>query len=90
MRIKVAGFVDNAMVTEEFELSVPEGSTVKKVMSLADKSGKMKRPVIKKIMRMPRPPTVLLNGTGLDIPGGLSSKVNEGDELAVMTPVAGG
>ena len=90
VHVKVAGFIDQKMTTAEFELGVPEGTSVKKLFSLIDKSGKVKGKVMKKIMAMPKTPTVLINGSGIDVPDELDREVCEGDEVAVMTPMAGG
>jgi len=90
VHIKVAGFVDRKMVTADFEIEAPEGVKLKKLLSLADKSGELPGKVIKKILGMPRPPTVLLNGDSLDLPAGLKLVVADGDEVSVMTPMAGG
>jgi molybdopterin converting factor small subunit len=90
VHLKVAGFMDRKMITAELDLPVPEGSTVKQMFSLADKSGKLPRKVMKNMLGALRPPTVLLNGRGLDVPSELSQQLNPGDDIAVMTPMAGG
>ena len=90
VHVKVAGFVDRKMVTAEFDLSVPEGTTIKKLFALVDKSGKINGSPMRKIMALPRPPTVLVNGGGIDVPAELGLELKERDEVAVMTPVAGG
>jgi len=90
VHVKVAGFVDRKMTTAEFDLEAPEGTTIKKLFNLIDKSGQVKGRVMKKIMAMPKPPTVLVNGSGIDLPDELGREVVEGDEVAVMTPMAGG
>ena len=90
VHIKVVGFVEKKMVAAEFDLEVPQGTTLKKLFSRADKSGKLESRVIKKIMAMPRPPTVLVNGSNIDVPKGLAMKIEAGDEVAILTPVGGG
>ena len=90
VHIKVAGFIDRKMTTAEFDLDVPDGTTIKKLFGLIDKSGQVRGKVMKKIMALPKPPTVLVNGSGIDVPGELGLEVVEGDEVAVMTPMAGG
>jgi molybdopterin converting factor small subunit len=90
VRLKVAGFVDGRMLTADFSLQAPAGSSVKELIALADKSGQLPKRALKKIFSLPRPPTVLLNGEGLDVPADLGRAVNAGDEVAVMTPLGGG
>lgn len=90
VRLKVAGFVDQKMITSEFDLEVPEGTRLKKFFQLADKSGKLPGKPIKKILGLPRQPTVLLNGEGLDLPEGMDQPVKAGDEVSLITPFGGG
>jgi len=90
VHLKVAGFVDGRMVTAEADIEVPEGTSLKKMFKLADKSGKLPKKLMKKIMSQPRQPTVLLNGETVDLPAGLKTTVSGGDEVAVMMPLAGG
>lgn len=90
VHVKVAGFIDNKMVATEFDLEVPEKTTIKKLFTLVDKSGKIHRKAMKKIMAMHRPPTVLVNGLGIDVPDDFKTTLNPGDEIAIMTPLAGG
>lgn len=90
IHIKVAGFVDNKMVSAEFDLETPEGTTVKKLMALADKSRKLPPRSMKRIMGLPRPPTLLVNGSNTDVPEGYKTVLKDGDEVAIMTPLGGG
>jgi molybdopterin converting factor small subunit len=90
VHVKVAGFVDGKLLTAEFDQEAPEGATIKDLLKLVDKSGRVKAGVMKKILALPRPPTVLVNGSGLDLPDELGRALSPGDEVAVMTPLAGG
>ena len=90
VHFKLAGFVDRKMITAEFDLEAPQGTTIKKLFALADKSGKIPGQAMKRILALPRPPTVLLNGVGIDALEDLDRILAAGDEVAVMTPMAGG
>ncbi|MFO8057708.1 MAG: MoaD/ThiS family protein [bacterium] len=90
IHFKLAGFLDGQMMTYQFDLEVPQGVSLKKAFKLADKSRHYKGKLIKRILKMPRPPTVLLNGNSLDVPGDLDTELGQGDEVAIMTPVGGG
>jgi len=90
VRVKLAGFVDRKMLTADFELMAPEGVSLKKLLSLADKSGAYPGKTMKKVLGLPRPPTILVNGASIDLPEDLKMTIKDGDEVAVMTPVAGG
>lgn len=90
VHLKVAGFVDRKMITAEFDVLAPEGTSLKKLFPLVDKSGKLEGKVMKKIFGLPRPPTILLNGAGVDLPEGLAEIVKAGDEVSVLTPFSGG
>ena len=88
--MKIAGFIERKMITTEFDLQIPEGANLKKLFKLVDKSGKVKGKVMKRILSMPRPPTVLVNGEPVDVPEELGRVLRPGDEISIMTPVAGG
>lgn len=90
IRLKFAGFVDLKMFTAEMDLCVPAGTSLKRLFALADKSGKLPPKAMKKVLALPRPPTVLLNGSAIDVAEDLSYELREGDEVAVMTPIGGG
>ncbi len=90
VHLKAAGFIDNRMLTAEADIEAPEGVHIKKMFSLADKSGRIPPKMIKKIFSSPRPPTVLVNGTSIEVPKELKTVLNHGDEVAVMTPLGGG
>lgn len=90
IHFKLAGFVDRKMITAEFDLDVPEGSSIKDLFGLVDKSKKTPPKVMKKIMKSIRPPTIMVNGGALDLPEELTRRLAAGDEVAVMTPIAGG
>ncbi len=90
VHVKVAGFVDGKMMTAEYDQEAAEGTTLKKLFALIDKSGVMKGKVMKAIMRSPRPPTIMINGDPQDVPEAYAMVIKDGDEVAVMTPMAGG
>jgi molybdopterin converting factor small subunit len=90
VRVKVAGFINNKMVTAEFDIRIPESSTLKKLFKLVDKSGKVPARTMSSIMLQPKTPTVLINGDNIDVPDQLDTIIKAGDEIAVMTPLGGG
>jgi molybdopterin converting factor small subunit len=90
VHVKVAGFIEMKMTTAEFDLAVPEGTSIKELFTLVDKSGQLKGKAMKKMLAALRPPTVLHNGRGLDVPEELKTTLAAGDEIAIMTPMSGG
>ncbi len=90
VRVKVAGFIDRRMITEEFDFEAPEKTSVKKLFGLIDKSGPIKGGVMRRMLGLPKPPAILINGDGIDLPGGLGRSIGEGDEISIMTPMGGG
>lgn len=90
VHLKVAGFVGGKMNSAEFDLEAPAGATVKQCLKLADKSPALKGKPVAAMLAMPKAPTVMVNGEGIVVPDDLGRVIEDGDELSIMTPFAGG
>jgi len=88
--VKLMVMLGTRMVNESFEEEVAEGTTLEKLFQQVDRSRRFKKKYFKEILSAPRPPVVLLNGNRVEVPEELGEKLNEGDEVSVVSPIAGG
>ncbi|OGP60051.1 MAG: hypothetical protein A2V67_08870 [Deltaproteobacteria bacterium RBG_13_61_14] len=88
--MKLMVMLGTRMVNESFEEEVAEGTTLEKLFQQVDGSKRFKKKYFKEILAAPRPPVVLLNGNRVEVPEELGEKLNEGDEVSVVSPIAGG
>ncbi len=77
-------------ITEAFDDEVPGGLKLGQVFDAIDKNRRMGKKFFKRLLKAERPPTILLNGMRIDLPEGLETKVGEGSELSIVSPIAGG
>jgi len=91
IHVRVAGLMLGEAITEAFDEEVPGGGlTLGQVLDALDKNRKMGKKFFKRLLKSERPPTILLNGMRIDLPEGLETKVDEGAELSIVSPIAGG
>jgi len=88
--VKIMVMLGTKMVNESFEEEVAEGATLDQLFRQVDKSKRFKKKYFKEIFSAPRPPVVLLNGNRIEVPEEAGEKLNEGDEVSVLSPIAGG
>ena len=91
IRIRLLGFLEGQSVHWEGTVEVGQPSTVNKLLKQADRSSDFKsRPVFQTVFKQKRPPSVMVNGDPLPLPEGLETVLSEGDEITILTPLAGG
>lgn len=91
VRARLAGMFDNEMVTAEGDVELKTGATIKAFFDRADTSlGYGRQRYFKRSLKMTGWLTILLNGDRLDLPEGLKKTLVDGDEVTVLTPMAGG
>ena len=88
--VKIMVMLGTKMVNESFEEEVAEGSSLNHLFAQVDKSKRFKRKYFKEILAAPRPPVVLVNGNRIEAPEELGETLKDGDEVAVLSPIAGG
>ena len=88
--VKLMVMLGTRMVNESFEEEVAEGTTLEKLFKQVDRSKRFKKKYFKEILEAPRPPVVLLNGNRVEAPEELGEKLKAGDEVSVVSPIAGG
>ena len=91
VRGRIAGMFAAESVVREGPVELKSGATVKTFFQKADKALGFKKPKYFRLsLKQSPPPTVLINGDRLELPGGLSHKLFPDDEITVLTPVSGG
>jgi molybdopterin converting factor small subunit len=90
VKVKLAGMIDSKMVNQVYEEDVSEGVKLAEVFKQIDKKAGWGRSYFKKILKLPTPPVLLLNGEQVDLDQINEVGVNDGDELALLMPMAGG
>jgi len=78
------------MVNESFEEEVAEGSSLEQLFRQVDGSRRFKRKYFKEALSAGQPPVVLLNGSRVEVPEELGEQLKDGDEVSVVSPIAGG
>ncbi len=91
VQARIAGMFASESVVQEGPVELKSGATVKTFFQKADKAlGFNKSKHFRLSLKQGRPPTVLINGDRLDLPEGFTRKLSPGDEITVLTPLAGG
>ena len=90
MKVKLAGMIDRKMVNQVYEEEVAEGTKLAELFKQIDKKGGWGRSYFKKILKLPTPPVLLVNGEQVDLEKLAEISVKDGDEVALLMPMAGG
>jgi molybdopterin converting factor small subunit len=89
IQVRVAGVFGGAPLNEAFEEPFKENDTAKKILSRLDKKKVLGRKFFGGMIKRGRA-TLLLNGERLDSPEALNRRVSDGDEISVISAIAGG
>jgi molybdopterin converting factor small subunit len=91
IKARIAGVFADTPIFAEGEVELKENADLKTFFKRADKSlGLETQKYFRLVLRMPVQPTVLLNGDRLDLPEGFKHLLRDGDEIMVLSPIAGG
>lgn len=91
VKVHIAGIFDDTPVFAEGEVELKDNADLRTLLKKADKAlGFEMQKYFRLALRMDRQPTVLLNGDRLDLPGGFKHILRHGDEITVLSPMAGG
>ena len=88
--VKLMVMLGTKMVNESFEEEVAEGASVEQLFRQVDGSRRFKRKYFKEALSAGMPPVVLLNGSRVEVPEELGVKLKDGDEVSMVSPIAGG
>ena len=87
--VRVTGVFLGDPLNKSFEEVFREGDTPKKILSRLDKRKALGRKFFRSSLRSSRA-TFLLNGDRLEIPEALDTPLSDGDEISVLSAIAGG
>jgi len=87
--IRVTGVFFGRPLNQTFEVGFEENLTPKKVFARLDKKKVLGRRFFRGAVRS-GPATFLLNGNRLDLPEALNDRLADGDEISVLSAIAGG
>ena len=90
IRIRLVGFFEGKQVSDTIEQEVRDGILIKELFTALDKSGNFGKKFFKNLLARERPPVILVNGTRISLAEDFSKKLSEGDELSILSPLAGG
>ena len=90
VKVKVSGMVDRKLINRVLEKELEEGITIKKLFEKLDQEKELGRKFFKKMLKLPSPPVLLINGENVDLKEGLERALNDGDEISLIMPMAGG
>ena len=83
------GYMLGTFLDHEFDMELPEGTTLKKAL---DKAGKKRGVDFDRVLEEHEVirETILLSGERLQWPGGLDRQLKDGDTVYMLSPLAGG
>jgi len=87
--VKVTGVFLGNPLNEAFEETFRGGDTPKKILSRLDRKKVLGRRFFSGVIKSGRA-TFLLNGDRLDIPDAINEPLADGDEISVLSAIAGG
>jgi len=88
--VKLAGMIDRRMVNQVYDEEVAEGAKLEELFKQIDKKGGWGKAYFKKLLKLPMPPVLLVNGEQVDLDRIKDLVVKDGDEVALLMPMAGG
>ncbi len=86
--VQIAAMICGRSINEDMELEVGKRANVKDLIKAVDKSGRLDVKIARTVLK--GAPTILLNGNRLDPPEGFKHRLQEGDKVSVLLPLAGG
>jgi len=90
IKVKLAGMVNLKMINQVYEEEVDGGIKLADLFKRIDKKGGWGNNYFKKILKLPTPPVLLVNGEPVELEEIKNYVVNAGDEVALLMPMAGG
>ncbi len=88
--LNVRAFVEGHMVRLSLDARASEGDSLKDLLKQLSRDGTVDAAAIRHILRRTAGLTVLKNGERLAMPEAASAGLADGDELSILTPMAGG
>ena len=89
VQVRVAGIFGGSPLNETFEEPFRKDDTPKKILARLDRKKAMGRKFFSGVIKGGRA-TVLLNGERLDTSARLQAPLSDGDEISIISAIAGG
>ena len=90
VRVQIAVIHKGKIVNQILDREIRSGERLKDLFKGLDKSGLGEGRLFKDLLRAPAPPAVLVNGNRIEIPKGLKTRLEENDEVSVVSAFSGG
>ncbi len=92
VKIRVAGVILGKAIKESFEHEIVDGASIEGLFKALDKDKKKRitKGFFTGLLTMPRPPSILLNGDRLVPSQDARKTLKDGDEIVILSPIAGG
>lgn len=90
IRVRVAGFILGKAINQGFDQEVDGETSVAGLFRAMDKQKRVGRGFFAGLMKMTNPPSILLNGDRIVLSEDSGKPLKEGDEIAIVSPIAGG
>ena len=89
IKLTIGLFIDGENITDELEFSANTGVTLLDLLECVDNSGKYPRNYFKRLSK-DGSVTLLINGEGFTFPDDRKITLKNGDEVTIISSVAGG
>lgn len=91
IKVKIAGMVERKLVNRVLEVEPEKDElNIGELLEFLDQKQELGKKFFKKMLKLPSPPVLLLNGENMDLKEGLKQKLSDGDEISLIMPMAGG
>lgn len=90
MKVRIAGFILGKSINESFEEEITEGITLEEMFNVLNKQKRVGKGFFAGLLTKPGSISILLNGDRVVFPQDGQIKLKDGDEIAVLSPIAGG
>jgi len=78
------------MLHERMEIDVGKGLRLDKLIARLDKKGPVEKGFFRAVLKGRQGVTLLRNGERMDLDEDRKTKILDGDELAILSPITGG
>lgn len=90
VNVTVRSFIEGRMIRVSKMTEARDGDRLKDLLKQLRREGALEASVVRYILGGPPGVTVLQNGARRDMPEAREARLADGDELSILTPMAGG
>lgn len=88
--ISIIAMMKDQYVNEVFTVSVPQGTSIRKLLKIARAQNLMNRDIFKFVKKLAPPISLIINGTNVAKNKSSKYSVAQGDQITIFTPLSGG